>query len=185
MLDWKILAASFAALLFVSSMFIGDFAIQDFFSTVVEKIGEWLGGSPFGGMVTAPTSSVIEGNTVNVKIYPERFTIIPDNPVNITFDGKEITDFSGEIVIDYSEKKITFDESNSRLNIIIPIENTEITDLKIKKVIIHNKEIDVNTEDWDLSNKNGSIEVYDFSGIVEITTRMIELKGNMSKLVRL
>ena len=186
MLDWKILAASFAALLFVSSMLIGDFAITDFFADIAEKLGEWLGNSPFGGMFTAPTqSSVINTNIIDVSIYPDTFILKPDYPVNMSFNEKEITGFMGDIIIDYDEKKITLDESNSQLNIVMPIENVEIHGLILKKLLIQEKGIEANTGNWEIQTDNGTIEIYDFSGFGEISSESIHLEGNITKLIRL
>ena len=186
MLDWKILAASFAALLFVSTLLVGDFGIPNFFGDIADKLGEWLGNSPFGGMFTAPTSSsVIDSDTINVKIFPDSFVLRPDFPVNITFDKKEIISFSGEITIDYEEKRITLDQSNSQLSIIMPIENIKIHGLKLAKLLIQEKGLDASTGNWEIKTENGSIEIYDFSGIGEITSRSIELDGNITKLIRL
>lgn len=184
MLDWKILAASFAALLFVSSMLVGDFGVRDFFSTVVEKLGEWLGNSPFGGLFTAPTS-IMNVDTINLKLYPDLFVLKPDSSVNISFDKKEVVNFVGEITVDYNNKKIILDEINSPLNIVIPIETTRISGLKLKKLLVKDIKIDVSAGEWEISNDNGSIEIYDFSGLGEIDVNRIQLEGNITRLIRL
>lgn len=186
MLDWKILAASFAALLFVSSLLIGDFAIKDFFTGIADKLSEWLGNSPFGGMFTAPTpSNVISTDSINVKIIPDTFTLKPDLPVNVSFSGKIITDFSGEILVDYNENEVILDESNSNLNIVMPVETIEIHGLNMKKLLIQNTGIDADTGNWELATDNGTIEIYDFSGSGEIGLRSIDLVGNITRLIRL
>lgn len=184
MIDWKIMAASLAALLFVSSVFVGDFGLREFFGTITEKLGEWLGNSPFGGLFTAPTSSVIDADVVSLKIYPETFTLRPDHPVNITFGTHTITDFTGDISVDYVGNVLAFDEANSQLVLEMPIETTAVEGMFIKKLVIDNEKIDVSTGDWEISSNNGSIELYDFDGIAEIDSGMIALSGNISKLVR-
>ena len=51
MFDWKILAASFAALLVVSSVLVGGFGFTDILGT----LSDWMGESPLSGLVTAPS----------------------------------------------------------------------------------------------------------------------------------
>ena len=185
MLDWKILAASFAALLFVSSMLVGDFAIRDLFTTVSEQLGEWLGNSPFGGMFTATKPQVTDADVIDLEMRPETFTLIPDQPVNISFDSGEITDFSGSIDVNYETKVIILDETNSDLIIKMPLETIKISGLSITKMDLKDIDLDLTTGSWDLTSKNGSIEIHGFLGTGEITPSMIIMQGNVTKLVRL
>ena len=185
MLDWKILAASFAALLFVSTLLIGDFGIGDFFTTVSEKLGEWLGNSPFSGMFTTTKPVVTGPDTINVRIQPETFVLRPDQPINISFDNREITGFSGTITVNYTDNRIIFDESNSDLSMTMPLETIKIEGLAFRKLDITEMQMETEAGEWDFSTENGSIEIHDFFGTGEITPKAIEIKGNISKLVRL
>jgi hypothetical protein len=185
MLDWKIMAASLAALVFVSSVFVGDFGIRDFFGTLTERLGEWLGNSPFGGLFTAPTTSIINADTVSLKIYPDTFLLKPDHSVNVTFGRREIADFMGEIEVDYVRKRITLDEANSHLILTMPLEQTTFTGVMLKKFVVDKERIDVSTGDWEISSHNGTIELYDFQGTVEIDSRSVSFSGNITRLVRL
>ncbi len=184
MMDWKILAASFAALIFVSSLFVGDFAIKDFFSTLVDKIGEWVGSSPFGGMFAAPTHPSSGTQEIELKMYSQNLVINPEYPVNISFDNNEMTGFLGTLEINYIKRNIELGEDKTNLRITIPLKDISIEGLTFKKFTINNAKIDVHTDRWDISSENGSVELYDFSGFGEINNEMIVFKGNVTKIQR-
>jgi len=176
MLDWKILAASFVALLVVSSVLLGGFGIGEFFSDLINKIGEWLGSSPFGGFLSAPTT---ETKQIDIMLYPANLSLLPDSIVNISTDAVTLTNFKGEINMDFKDKTLIFKESGSSLTVEVPLEGITVSDLQIKKMSFENLIFDVKP---DITGGNGSIEIHDFLGKGIITTRGVGFQGNVSKM---
>jgi hypothetical protein len=185
MLDWKMLAASLVAIIFVASLLIGDFAIKGLFSGVGDGLGQWLGNSPFGGLFTAPTAQGTSASTISLKFRPDSFTIKPDSPVNMTFEWGDMKMFSGEIIVDYEGKTMLVRESNSQLGLTMPLQSVKIHGLKSKKLVIQNSVIDMTADRWIIASENGSVEVYDFSGTGYISSGVIALDGNITKFTRI
>jgi len=181
MLDWKILAASFAALLFVSSMLIGGLGITDFFSTIVNKISEWFGSSPFGNVFSSPAKATNEN--VDITLYTSVFTLKPDSNINISTDEITLTEFNGEVEADFQSNTLTFKHSNTPLTISTALQETHIINLKLDKLLVENIQLQIKSEKWNITSSNASIEIYDFYGTASITNKSIILKGNVSRLV--
>jgi hypothetical protein len=66
MLDWKVLASAFIALLIVSFILLGSFGSSGFFPNIISGIGDLFGSSPFGDIV--PSSAT--GKRVTITLYP-------------------------------------------------------------------------------------------------------------------
>lgn len=176
MLDWKILAASFVALLVVSSVLLGGFGIGEFFSDLINKIGEWLGSSPFGGFFSTPTAKTKE---IDIVLYPANLSLKPDSSINVSTDMITLTNFKGEISTDFENETLIFKESDSSLIVEIPLERITIPDLQIKKMSFENVRFDMKPN---ITGENGSIEIYDFLGKGIIAVGSVEFQGNVSKM---
>lgn len=174
MLDWKILAASFVALLVVSSVLLGGLGIGDFFSDLINKVGEWLGSSPFGGFLSAPRAETKE---INIVLYPPNISLAPDSTVNISTDAVTLTDFKGEINADFKDRTLVFRESGSSLVVETELKTLVIPNLRIKRMEFENLIFDIKP---DITGGNGSIEIHDFLGKGTITARGVEFQGNVS-----
>ena len=76
MLDWKILAASMVALLVISSLFIGGGGVRDSLSSILDKISEYLGTSPFSGFLTSDNNVEAVGDKpVSLLLSPDTLTL--------------------------------------------------------------------------------------------------------------
>ena len=178
MLDWRILAASFAALLVVSTVLIGNFGIRDFLSDIIGKISEWLGSSPFGGFFSQPPAKASE---VIITLYPSNFTIKPDTYINITSDNTSLNNFKGELDINFKTGRIVLSETDSRLVINLPLSRTEITGLGFSDLKTGNLRFAVASSESNMTTSNGSMEIYNFFGECLIEDG-IQLRGNVSKI---
>ncbi len=180
MLDWKILAASFAALLVVSSLLIGGFGKGNgggIFSDLIKKVNDWLGTSPFTGFIT---SSAAGPKTVRIILHGEKIEISPDSPINVTVDSLKVRNFKGSVITDFST--LSFKQP-SGTEFSIPLSNFTIKDAKINKAVFTGIGFTVDADDLDVSAQNGTIEISDFSGSISFQKNAVFLDGNVS-LVR-
>ncbi len=170
MLDWKILAASFAALLVVSSILIGGLGFTD----IVDNIKEWLGGSPFGGIVDFPEAGSKEATVI---IYATPFSFSPDDPINATIGGASIEGFSGIVSADFEELSLTFSTEGFRLS--FPISNITL-DVSVGRLEITNSDFAVKDGELETSAENGTLEISDFVGSMEFRDTRATLTGNFT-----
>ncbi len=178
MLDWKILAAGIAALILVAAFVAGD-SQTNFLSDIINRIGGFLGSSPFGGLF----SSTEEPQPVDIIIYPENLSLHLDKN-NITLNSIELSEFTGDVSIDFSNKKISLSQKGSQLKLTAPIEKVTIEGLKIPKLLAENMRLEVVSGKYNITSNNGTIEVFNFFGQATITPQNIELMGNVTKIER-
>ncbi len=171
MLDWKILAASFAALLIVSSVLIGGLG----FTEIVDNIRDWLGGSPFGGIVDFPEAGSKEATVI---IYSTPFSFSPDNPINATIGGASVEGFSGIVSADFETLSLAFSSEGFRLS--FPISNITLEDVSVGKLDITNADFAVKDGELETSAENGTLEISDFVGSMEFRDTRATLTGNFT-----
>jgi hypothetical protein len=180
MLDWKILGASFAALLVVSSMFLGAGAgfggLGDFFSGIISQISSWFSGSPFGGFFSAPSA---QSKAVTLLMYPQMLELKPDSPVGVDIGKTSLTDFSGTITADYANKTLTFQEAGSSLKISAPMEEVRIAGLMISTLSSDSMKFEIVPN---ITSEDGALEMHGFNGTLSIREDSMEFRGNVTKL---
>ncbi|MFQ5647750.1 MAG: hypothetical protein ACE5FW_00785 [Candidatus Aenigmatarchaeota archaeon] len=179
MIDWRILGASFVALLAVSSVFVGAsgaFGIGDFFSNLMAQIGSWLQGSPFGGFFAAPEA---RSSQIDILLFPENFTLKPDTPINVNLDGVYLTDFKGEVTTDFLNKTISFSEEGSPLQIAMPMKETVIEDFKLTSFSATGVRFQISPN---ITAENGTLDMGGFLGTCTITEEHIHFQGNISRV---
>lgn len=171
MLDWKILGATFAALLVVSTLFIGGFGIEDFFSDIFEKLSEWLGTSPFG---TTSRTTYVE-----FILYPKELSFTVEKPVNITLDSFKVENFLGDVSISFINDTISL-QSNS-LVINTHTQNLIIHTLQLKNLKALCK-FQVFGPSSNITSENGSIEIYNFLGTLSLSNHTLYFSGNTTRI---
>ena len=176
MLDWKIVVASFAALLFVSSLLLGGLGVGDTFSDILDNIGQWLDSSPFGGFFSVPSKQT---SSIDVILYPSELTLNPDAEINLNLDQFELSNFKGGITADFVNNTLVFEEDSSSLKISMPLSNITIEELRINALLIDGMKFIIVP---DVTAENCSMEMYDFYGTGLITGEHIELMGNASRV---
>ena len=179
MIDWKILGASFAALIVVSSVFVGSasaFSINDFFSNLIEQISNWLQGSPFGGFFAQPETKALR---IDILLFPERLSLRPDNNLAVNLNGVYLTDFKGKITTDFLNKTITFSEENSPLKVTTPLKELTVEDFKLTAFSATGINFLISPN---ITAENGTLEIVNFLGKLHITKEHIQLSGNVSRV---
>jgi hypothetical protein len=172
MFDWKILAASFAALLVVSSVLVGGFGFTD----ILDKLNEWLGESPFGGFVAAPVRNT---KPVTVIFFPEYFEL-PVEGVSFSTVDADFEGFTGTLQANLSSNTISFSPGDTQLRVTLPLSDLAIDDVRIGRLSLEDTDFHVISHALDTSGENASLEVYDFSGRLSINQELVRLDGNVT-----
>ena len=176
MLDWKILAASFAALLFISSALIGGVGIGDTFSGIMDKISQWLGGS------SVSLSTPVETQEVEILITPNILILPIEKDTTINIDSVTMKDFKGEVIVDYENELVTF--MSEEMEISTPLQEIKIRKTSINKLILEEIEIEIIHDEWTEKTEKRKVEIMEFSGDIEIGTDKISLKGSVSNIAK-
>ena len=174
MLDWKILAASFAALLVVSSVLVGGFGFTD----ILDTLRDWMGDSPFEGFVTSPLRS---SEQASVILYPETFELSLDR-TSFSAGDANFTDFSGQMNADLSSGKLEFLQKDTDLTISLSLTEITLDDVSIGKLSLEDTEFHVISNSLDTSGQNATLELSDFSGQITITNERVQMDGNFTSI---
>ena len=157
-MDWKILAASFAALVIVSSILLGGFGLGNFFSDIISTIGEFLGSSPFSG--TQPSSSDL---AVSIVLYPSEFSLKTEHGINLSIGPEtgsvNLEMFDGEISVDYQNDIISFRPENTELSIDLPLQDIMIENLRLSKISVEEMSFVIDSESSGKTTGEGSMEI--------------------------
>jgi hypothetical protein len=174
MIDWKVLASAFIALLIVSFILLEGFGATSIFSGTINSLGEWFGSSPFGGIV--PDAG---GKRVTIRLYPTNITLEPDGEVDISTKTSTFTGFRGSININLEDRIMTLSEEGSKFKAMIPSNNVTISGFRLAKLSLEETKFDIEP---DITADNGTIEIKDFFGTCTTRADVLELQGNVSAL---
>ena len=173
-MDWRIIAASFAALIVIVSLLFNG--VGGNFSGIFKNVGGWLSSSPFSGFVVTPEAKT---HSLDLILYPEQITIKPDSDVNISIKGTKIDNFLGNINVNFKEGKITFEQEKTSLKFESAIESMEIDGFKVSSFYVDNMQLKILP---DTVSNNGSVQMKNFNGKLIITEANIQFSGNVSKV---
>lgn len=176
MFDWRVLAASFVALLFISGIFITGFGIKDFFTNLGEKISEWMKSSPFEGFFSTTPKKI---HKVEIIIRPKNIQLHPQEGISMRSNIFNIENFYGIVNISFFKKRIFLKETQTGLDFNAPLVNIEIEKIRLKSLIVNNVSFEVKP---DIKTNMGTIEITDFSGKCLIDENSLILIGNVSIL---
>lgn len=177
MLDWRIVGASFAALVVASSLFMGsaNAGVGDFFSDIMSQINEWMSGSPFGGMFSTTSPATKQ---ISILISPSVLEFSP-GPETIIFSGDHnITGFSGTVSADFSSGTAVLASSKSDLKISMPAE-ISFQNLALGALTVEGARFTIPPN---MTIDNGTVTLKNFLGTGSITSEGLELQGNVSTL---
>lgn len=177
MLDWKIMAASFAALLVVSSVLVGGSGIPGI-SGILDKVDDWMGDSPLSGFITSPVRGSKQASLI---LYEDPFTL-PVSDISFKTGGSSHSGFSGNILINRSSEKLTFSQSDSSFRIEMPLTNLTLNNVKIGRMSLEETKFSVLSSALDTSGESADLDFSDFSGVVELSSQKITLNGNFSSI---
>ncbi|MBU0953672.1 MAG: hypothetical protein KKA90_04635 [Nanoarchaeota archaeon] len=180
MIDWKILAAAFVALLLISGVLISNFGAQQgeegaFFGNPGAQLSDWLTNTPFelpfGSSGPGPTIA-----TVTVTLHTPTTTIEPTKTVNIS-GPVSLNGFLGSISFT-SGDTIELAQKGQPLAVTIPwgdffIEHAEIGTFMFDGsfAILPN-----------ISITDGSFDMRNFEGSITVTGDDVVFVGDVSKL---
>ena len=174
MIDWKILAAGFVALLFVSSVLVGNVGLRDFVNQVVQGIEGLFGSDSFSGFsVAAPAGN----KEIELTLHPLQLNVGLEN-VDISAGTTLLNNFQGKLGIDVGNNVLEFMDGTSALKVTVPMQNTEITRLTLKKFSTSGIKFLIAPN---IFSSNGSLELTDFSGRAVVEAGSLKLMGNVSK----
>jgi len=176
MIDWKILASAFIALLVVSFILMEGFGTTSFFSGTLGSIGEWFGSSPFGDLVPVADA---RGKHVNIMLYTDNLTLESSGEIGIETGTVNMTGFSGSIHVDFERGNLVLAESETKLKVTVPIKNIRMSGFTLDKLSLENSRFAIEP---DISTENGTIEIKDFFGSVTAKENGLELDGNVTRL---
>lgn len=176
MLDWRILAASFVALVFISGLFITGFGIKDFVTDIGEKIGEWTGSSPFGGFFSTTPKKI---HQIEIVLYPESIQIASQTPVDISSDSLNLENFQGTINVSFSEKNVILKEEQTELKVELMLSRMEIDNIKLASFTTGNISFEIKP---DIKTSRGALDMTDFSGTSLLDEKSMTFIGNVSML---
>ena len=178
MLEWKILAAAFSALLVVSMLLVGNTGVKDLFGGIVGKLTDWMGGSPIDFPDLPGGKSGV--SQVQLTIYPSNFTLSPGK-LNLTFGESYFENYDGDIAIDFISQKITLKQKGGSFKISSPIQTITIQEVKIPKIDYQGKFL-LQSSQSNIGNENGNLSIQGFSGTFSVQNTSIILSGNVTKI---
>lgn len=176
MFDWKILAASAVALLFVSGLFLGNFGIQDFISGLLDKIREWTSSSPFAGFFS---STPKKPSKIDMTVYPEAIQLKPEGSVEVKSKEFSLENFQGLINLSFDHKQMILKEAETGLLLETELRSTEIHDLRLAHLEMKDLKLEIEP---DIRTENGSIQMTDFHGKSYIDAESVRFLGNVTQL---
>ena len=175
LLEWKILAAIFAVIIVASSVIMTNEGVKGFLFNLTGGMSDWLSGSPFGGVFSAPQKVV---STVSIKLVSDNITLDLDSPVNVTTSSLEIVSFAGVINFDFVKNSTELVPDSGPV-IKMGLEGMLIEDVKISRLKYSMMDFVIKSENTSISAID-CIEILDFSGDVKINGHDL-LTGNVSK----
>jgi hypothetical protein len=175
MFDWKILAASFAALLVVSSVLIGGFGFTDILGT----LSDWMGDSPLSGLVTSPVRSSKE---VVVTFQVPSFEASLDS-ADFEVDDAEFRGFSGTVTANFTSDEIMLAQKDTGFTVLLPLTDITIDDVSMPRLSLEETSFSVVSKSLETSGQNVSLEVTGFSGTLTLTREHVLLDGNVTSVV--
>ena len=176
MLEWKILAAAFSALLVISMLLVGNSGLKDMFGGIVGKLTDWLGGSPIS--LPGGKSGV---NAVSITLYPKNFTLSPGSKLNLTLGESYFEGFNGDVSFDFEAGKIYLKEK-SGFSVSSPLQVFEIPEIQISRLQFKDMKFSVVSVQSNIENDNGSLDIQGFSGSLSLGNSSIILAGNVTKI---
>jgi hypothetical protein len=176
--EWKILAAIFAVLIVTSSALVSNSGIKDMFLNSTGNLGDWMDGSPFGSLFSAPEKTT---NEVVIILIGGAIELDIRSPVNISSSGSSVTNFLGSMEIRPLENMTRLSYSETDLVLDLMIEDAVIKNVDIPSLVLENIDFVVQNENTNITGSDDRIEIHNFFGNVRITD-VIELSGNVSKV---
>lgn len=183
MLDWRMVGASFAALVVVSSIFAGSASgagsgVTDILSNIINQIQDWFKSSPLEGVLGGATPHTKQIHTT-VYIYPDSITIEPVQPLEFSFQDISFQNFEGEINANFADNELSFNVKDSDLQLNASTGSLVLEDLEIMSLQVTESKFSIEPN---MTADNGTLNMKGFSGMAFLGTDHIKLEGNFTSL---
>ncbi|UCD02649.1 MAG: hypothetical protein JSV63_02545 [Candidatus Aenigmatarchaeota archaeon] len=178
MFEWKILAAIFAVLIVAASALVSNSEIKDMFLNSTGTLGDWMKGSPFGSLFSAPEKTTSD---VVITLSGGNVQLVIDKPVNITSEVSSVRNFMGTMDIILDENKTMLVPKDSDLVLDLQLEDMEVKNVNVPSLVLERMDFVVEYDNTNITGTDEKIEIHDFYGDLKITD-VIELSGNVSKV---
>lgn len=175
MIDWKVLASAFIALLIVSFLLVDGLSTGGILSGVFGALGTWFGSSPFGDFV--PNGHI--NKQVTIAVFPDNLTIETNGAVEIGTDTLDMSGFDGTLDMDFKNNIVTLAEKGSALKINLTLEGLIIPLIKINKISLTGIEFSIQPN---VTTNDGEIDFSGFSGSLNANSGGLEFSGNVTEL---
>ncbi|MBI4020139.1 MAG: hypothetical protein HY367_02300 [Candidatus Aenigmarchaeota archaeon] len=179
MLDWRVLAASFVALIVIVIAISGNIRIPEGLSGIIDPLNV-IGRLPGGGS---------GGEEIAITFWPEgNHSLKSKEAVTVYSGGAVIYGFNGEITLDapgaaeLRQATVLLKEDGSPLHAAFAT-NTVIDGLMLGKTGLAGK-ISMASGNWNYTSENGSVTFSSFSGqaLISPSSGIITLNGNVTGL---
>ncbi|MEM5871820.1 MAG: hypothetical protein QW051_03030 [Candidatus Aenigmatarchaeota archaeon] len=178
---YKGILISIAIAVLISYTVIESVRAEGLLSNFFEMIKRWFEASPLGNIFTTPVKRT---EAIELIFYPQVFEFDAKDALNFTSENLEIENFKGNVNINMENKIITLKESGSSLLIKEKFGTVNIDGIKINLLELKNMRLTLISGNWNETTENGTLMLNDFLGSGTIKEGLIELKGNVSRIVK-
>lgn len=151
--------------------------LSDFFG----MIKKWFESSPLGNIFNAPVKRI---ETIKLGFYPESFDFNAAEPVNMSTNSSEISNFKGSVSVDMKNKVVVMQETGTGLMIKESLGMISVNGLKLTSLELKDMKLVLTTGNWNETTEKGSVSLNDFLGTGTIKDGLIEIEGNVSRVVK-
>jgi hypothetical protein len=167
--------------LFLSISIIPEVRAEGLLSDFFDMIKRWFESSPLGNLFTVPVKRV---EIIKISFYPETFEFNAQDFVNMSTSTSEISNFKGSVSIDMGSKAVTLKETGSSLVVKETLGVINVYGMKLNALELKGMKLILTSGNWNETTENGSVVINDFLGTGTIKEGVIELDGNVSRLVK-
>jgi hypothetical protein len=167
--------------LFLSISILPGVRAEGLLSDFFDMIKRWFESSPLGNLFTAPVKRV---EMIKLSFYPETFEFNAQDFVNISTGTGEILNFKGGVSVDMNSKSVTLKETGSSLVVNEKLGVINVYSMKLNALELKGMKLVLASGNWNETTENGSVTINDFLGTGTIKEGLIELDGNVSRIVK-
>jgi len=177
----RIIAVVLVGMFLASAVLVQPVRAEGLLSDFFDTIKRWFESSPFGNLFSTPIKRM---ETLTLSFYPEDFEFDITEPVNMSTENTEISNFKGTINIDMNNKLMLLSETDTSLKIKENIGTIGIHGLKINSLELKDLKLVIRSGNWNETTENGTVTIKDFLGTCLVRDGVIELEGNVSKVIK-
>ena len=167
--------------LFLSVSILPSVRAEGLLSDFFDMIKRWFESSPLGNLFTVPVKRI---ETIKLSFYPETFEFSAQDFINISTSASEISNFKGGVSIDMASKAVILTEAGSSLVVKETLGVVNVYGMKLSALELKGMKLALSSGNWNETTENGSVTINDFLGTGIIKEGVIELEGNVSRVIK-